>query len=83
MQSVGRLLKKGGWKKGPAFTQEQMGKIGQELIINLSPGFILCPFGFKGEIDKSETRQNISPSGGLKPGCPVHGDNCPGLRKLL
>lgn len=81
--AIERILKKGGWKKKSDFTPEDIRRIGEQLSVIQSPGFILCPFGFKVEKERESSHVDILPKGGLRPHCPVHGDNCPGLRKIL
>jgi hypothetical protein len=82
MTTISQILLNSGWKELPNFTPEQMGNINQFNVNNKSPNFILCPFGFKGGLDKRDKMENISKTkSGLKPSCPIHGDNCPGFKK--
>lgn len=84
MERIEQLLKKAGWKKAPDFNPEQVARINNLAIVKPLGGFIICPFGFRGGLDnQNRVRFNPDLKGGLKPNCPVHGDNCPGLKKYV
>lgn len=81
MPKVVEILELAGWKKAPDFTPQQMQSIKSMPLDNKPSGFIACPFGFGGDKEKNNQDNNSASRSGLKPFCPVHGDNCPGLRR--
>lgn len=84
MKKMEQLFEDAGWKKAPDFTSKQMEGIEESFIAEPVNGLIFCPFGFKGDLDNKDQIKNESNiKNGLKLNCPVHGDNCPGLKKLL
>ena len=77
---IDKILARAGCKKRPRFSVDEMRKIQASIgpVNESKQGFILCPFGSNALPDKDVVRVE----GGLIPSCPVHGDKCPGLKKI-